>query len=708
MSQPNRSMCARGRTAQATCSRRSAAAPRAQVWENAPVRRLVVAGAALGGLLNLGESLNAGCADSSRAQPLPRSMTMDLGADRPRHDLAASTAGTGDGSTAPQSSAAEAAQSPLSEDPSLPPDRRALLLVQGQERIVDAALAQAQGYTIVDLSDAWTPYIFRILKNEQGIDRNNRYRRIFIGLAADQLDDDGQPLEPGEKNYLELFGIPPALSVLRARFVEDAAKTCEAEINLALLAEAKSVLPHTQPVKRGDAERRAADQATLLEAEKRLLCEGLVDARARHRRGVYDDGLRDILKRFQQKHMIYEAPYLQKKTLSVLARRMIDNNFETLRRVMAERVASAAAIVEDGSSDGKNGPAQYRSKTGTLLPVRNLIDEYTAATLEQLGLTDADKAQRFFARHPASDFQWLRVAVKLPPLPEYYSEHMSLSVVVDRGDVWYELPYDEKGRSVSQPRQAYPSFTLHVDYDGQKIPLVRWRTTIGGWRSEQAADGYEYYRYKGSDVGPRVIRTISAGPVWVAPETTPLRTLVKQKRVNGTTQTVVNYDEIGPGFRSAYGLVVGYFVTPGERGKPDVDNGIRAHGSADYLSIGSSDGFSHGCHRLLNHNAVRLYSFMLNHRWHKVLGDQPLGVERRFLYRDAVYDLRIPSRGFSFRLVPPIHVSVLQGKIRGERKVPFVEYVPKPGVVYPGPPPDASKAPAADDLASSDGTTDLP
>jgi hypothetical protein len=267
---------------------------------------------------------------------------------------------------------------------------------------------------------------------------------------------------------------------------------------------------------------------------------------------------------------------------------------------------------------------------------------------------------------------------------------MDLSIVVDRGDVWYELPYDDKGKSLSQPRQSYPSFTLNVDYNGQKIPLVRWRTTVGGWRSEQAADGYEYYRYKGSDVGARVVRTISSGPVWIAPETTPLRTLVKEKRVNGTYQNVVNYDEIGPGFRSAYGLVVGYFVVPGEHGKPDFDNGIRAHGSADYLSIGSSEGFSHGCHRLLNHNAVRLYSFILRHRQHKVLGDQPLGTERRFLFRDMAYDLRIPSRGFAFQLAAPIPVNVLQGKIRGDRKLPFVDYVPKPGVVYPGPPPQAN------------------
>ena len=37
---------------------------------------------------------------------------------------------------------------------------------------------------------------------------------------------------------------------------------------------------------------------------------------------------------------------------------------------------------------------------------------------------------------------------------------------------------------------------------GEKVPLVCWRTTIGGWRSELASDGQEYYRYKESDVGP--------------------------------------------------------------------------------------------------------------------------------------------------------------------------------------------------------------
>ena len=45
-------------------------------------------------------------------------------------------------------------------------------------------------------------------------------------LANDQLDDDGEPLPPGEKNYLELYGIPPSISVLRARFLQDAEHPC--------------------------------------------------------------------------------------------------------------------------------------------------------------------------------------------------------------------------------------------------------------------------------------------------------------------------------------------------------------------------------------------------------------------------------------------------------------------------------------------------
>ena len=88
-----------------------------------------------------------------------------------------------------------------------------------------------------------------------------------------------------------------------------------------------------------------------------------------------------------------------------------------------------------------------------------------------------------------------------------------------------------------------------MKWRGEKVPLVRWRTTVGGWRSELASDGQEYYRYKGSDIGPRVWHHIVAAPVWIPPTSSPLASFVKEKRVNGIYQRVTNYDETGPGLR---------------------------------------------------------------------------------------------------------------------------------------------------------------
>src|SRR4029077_8231333 len=96
----------------------------------------------------------------------------------------------------------------------------------GEERWIEAEAAEAAGSTLVDLSDAWTPYIFAEQTGPDGQPLPNRYRRIFVGLANDQLDEDGEALEPGTKNYLELYGIFPSLSVLRARFLEDDQHPC--------------------------------------------------------------------------------------------------------------------------------------------------------------------------------------------------------------------------------------------------------------------------------------------------------------------------------------------------------------------------------------------------------------------------------------------------------------------------------------------------
>jgi hypothetical protein len=393
--------------------------------------------------------------------------------------------------------------------------------------------------------------------------------------------------------------------------------------------------------------------------------------------------MRLAVRSFQQKHMIYESNYLRKKTVEALAKPLLDNDYEGLVRALRERVVSAAAIVEDGTAGTPNHPS------------RDLSDEYTKATLEQLGLSNGDTALEFFKRHGAEQFKSFRVAIKLPPRPEYYSDNMDLSIVVDRGDVWYDFPVEPDGHWRQQPRKHYPHLTLFVKWKGQQIPLARWRTTIGGWRAEQASDGYEYYRYKMSDIGPRVIRQVVSGPVWIAPPSTPIRTLVKGKLINSSWMQVVNYDELGPGYLSAYGVIAGYFVIPGQNGRPDFDNGVRAHGSSDYLSIYSSNGFSHGCHRLPNHLAIRMYSFILRHRKMRVAGDQAMNFTRQFLQGESVFEMRLPSRGYAYYLDPPLPVNVLEGNIMGTQKKPIIGYVPKPGVKYPGPPPPAPDSPEA-------------
>jgi hypothetical protein len=611
----------------------------------------------------------------------------------------------------------------------LPPEQRALAVVNGSERWVDAEAAESVGYTIVDLRDSWTPLILAEQLSAEGLPLPNRYRRVFVGLANDQLDSDGEPLEPGEKNFLELYGVFPTFSVLRERYMLDAESACHDAESVAVL-EAVETVSYVAPnmIKREEQKlarirkdiaeakkrgrfasdealvaakpdfgpkvelllKRAAEKPAMAAVEKRLSCEQLLtlsepgSKSAKHVTGVYDDAMRLAVRRFQQKHMIYEANYLRRKTVDALARPPIDNDYDGFVRAVRERVVSAAGVIEDGTGGNQKTPGL------------NLVDDYTAEAIKQWQLGDTQAVLAFFKRHPAEEFKWLRAVVKLPKRPDYYSEHMDLSIVVDRGDVWYDLPFDSAGNFKPFARKRYPVLTLFVTHQGQKIALARWRTTIGGWRAEQASNGYEYFRYKMSDVGARVIRQVVSGPVWIPPSSTPVRSLVKSKTVNGSWTKLVNYEELGPGYLSAYGVVAGYFVVPStDPARADFDNGVRAHGSSDYLSIYSANGFSHGCHRLPNHIAIRMYSFILGHRNKKVAGDQPLGFTRQFLHGETVYEMRIPSRGYAYYLDPPLPVNVLEGTIRGAQKKPIIGYVPKPNEQYPGPPPPAPDSPEA-------------
>jgi len=350
---------------------------------------------------------------------------------------------------------------------------RVLLTENGQDKWLDAREAVQAGYTLVDLGDDWTPYIFAEQHDEAGRPLPNRYRRVFVGLANDQLDGDGTPLAPGEKNYLELYGIFPSLSVLRARFLTDETRTCldpegqpaleavetisyvspeemrKDEHRLArvrkdleqarIKAHKKTVAdliaadPSFEP-KQKLLDKRAAEKLAMAEVEKRLYCENLL-SKKKHQTGVYDDAMRLAVRHFQQKNMIYEANYLRRKTMDALARATMDNDQDAVVRALRERVTDAAGIIEDGTTDGRNGPPQVPNGAGGREPMHNLVDEYAQIAVKQLGLDTAQGTLAFFKRHPAEELRHLRAAVKLPARPAYYGPTMDLSIVVDRGDV---------------------------------------------------------------------------------------------------------------------------------------------------------------------------------------------------------------------------------------------------------------------------------
>jgi hypothetical protein len=612
----------------------------------------------------------------------------------------------------------------------------------GAERLVDADEARRRGLTVVDLSDGWAPAIFADGTGSSGEPLANAYRRVFVGLASDQTDGDGQPLGPPSafdlgKNFLELLGIPPALSVLGARITADAARDCRAVDPAKLLAvneiptwgsaseekelgraaararRLRAALGQAVGASAGagagpgagsgsgpgsaqvspalsrdlEAHRRfEAERAAFGEVEKRMTCEGLLAARGSHKAGRYDTVLRAAVLAFQQKHALMAQGDLTRATLQAMARAPVDLDFAALRRTLAERAVHAASIIEDGSAVAEDGKAAtYLGQDGQRHPVPDLVASATEALMAALDLEAPGDAVDFFGRHGPEDFRSLRVVARFPELPEYHAagRDLELSAEIDRGDVWYDFPFDARGVRLPQPRAHFPTFSLFVRWRGERVPLVRWRTTVGGWRSEVASDGQEYYAYKGSDVGPRVWRHLVAAPVWIPPPTAPLGGMIKEKRVNGAFVKVTNYDEVGPGFLSAYGLVAAIHeqmrVGPGG-GVSFADNGIRTHGSFDYLSLRGR--FSHGCHRLYNNMAVRLFSFVLSHHRARTIGTLPLDYRRTFFAGGELFDLRLPARGFYYELEPPIPIETREGTIRGVRQTPFTGYVRKPGIRY--------------------------
>ena len=595
--------------------------------------------------------------------------------------------------------------------------------------------AEARGYTVIDLGDEWRPYIFTHKTPGQEDESDNGYASRYLDLAADRTDRDGDPLDEGQHNYLELYGIPPTLDVVLADWErgEAGVQSCldESGWDPSVFAKAGPIAYKKSKVRKrgqqarwakarldklmakakltaGDYATASSDAATqgahaawrthqdevdaITQAQIRLRCEKLYASRGgegKSKAGEFDSATHHALAAFEKKHALMGWGHFTRTNLDALARTPAQSSYDRMKRVLTERTVTAAGILEDGSARDWKPEFTYKDAAGNEHKLRDMVSESVEVTLSALGLDDDASAKaglQALRDRAGGDFETLLVAVKLPERPAYYAENMAFHTVIDRGDVWYDFPYDEEGKQLGQPRKRYPHLTLYVKYEGQDIPVVHWRTTIGSWRSEQH-DGQEWFAYKNSDVGPRVWKTIMAAPTWIPPQITPTRTLLKRKYKDGKLRTVVNYDETGPSYTSAYGLVAAYHIKQSKNSEGEVvsefDNQIRTHGSVDYMSILRR--YSHGCHRLYNMNAVRLFSFVLQHRDYAREGQTKIGYARAFEHDGRDFRIRLNTRGYKYELIEPIKVQVREGRVRGRRKHPYTELKPKPGVIYDAP-----------------------
>ena len=588
--------------------------------------------------------------------------------------------------------------------------------------VCEADAAKA-GVTIVDLSDAWAP---RVLGGAGDAREGPSFRATYLALANEELGTGPEWDRPRQDRFLELYGVFPSIRTVRARLLDDARHRCRDGVGDAALARfQKTIDPwEARDQQRSDVAETRKTRA-LLEAERKkrklasiedlrpepryalafakldrvsarpdavtaaqehLRCEGLLGRRTED--GVLDVATTEALKAFQRKQMIVSWS-LDEETRNALLEDSREGDLRTLLRVLRERVADATGLIEDGSAAGAPGlvagrvldAAAFRAvQAGAPLPgaAPDLLSSATDVAARALGWTSPEAVRVFFEPLDRDATRSMRVALRLPPLPDYHGPRMDLRAEVDRGDVWYDFPYTRTGLPMGHAVERRPTMTLFAKRkDGTEVPLVRWGTTIGGWKVERLRPREMALAYKESPAGERVWRDVIAAPVWIPPESAPKRELVRP-RADGSWAT--KQDLFGPGYASAYGLVMMVHHRQAKvRGGPPLyrDEGIRTHGSVSYDSI--QKGTSHGCHRLYNHMAVRLASFLLAHRPHVRHGSDELGYGRRFNWEGKPMQLSFDSRGYRYELDPPVPVEVLRGRVMGkEASAPAPRPLPEP------------------------------
>jgi hypothetical protein len=534
----------------------------------------------------------------------------------------------------------------------------------GELEVIPLSEAAGAGLFVLDVGSEWVPSLFRSSTNLP-----HDYQQTFVELANGRFPDNPEGRRAAYDRYLEPHGIPPSPALLERRFAVLAGRPCSSSLALQPLRQFEGVVwEEGKPAP-------SVPDAVIAALQTRLVCEGHLRVKPS---GVLDEPTRSALEEFERRNRIYARGSLKGESLEALRAEPLELERRALLRVLSERMILDLGVIEDGSAIG----AVHSRHDNDVEDVPDVVRRIERRILEAFALHSVEGVERFYGRLSAvlaAPHQW--IAIDSVELPAYYSGDMDMWVEIDRGDFYYEFPFDEDGQPLPFRIERGPTMTLFAN-DGPSVrPLALYPTTIGGWRVRRHGDEVSW-EYKQSPVGLRAWRRIVAAPVWLPPPSTLSETLVvKMRRTSdGSEFHELNSNLIGPSFASAYGLIAAYHqrALRGRDGELTVgrDDGIRTHGSSDYTSIWRT--VSSGCHRLHNHLAMRLFNFVLAHRAHRRIGHLRTGYRMQVSTPEFQDKIEVARTGYEFDLERPLEVRVLPGRIRGQLKQPLRRRVPAP------------------------------
>jgi hypothetical protein len=250
--------------------------------------------------------------------------------------------------------------------------------------------------------------------------------------------------------------------------------------------------------------------------------------------GLFDLATNQALAAWERKNDIFGWGFLGGETLAALQRPQMDLHFDTFRRILMERIADAAGIVEDGSAAGGKKPATYKDAAGKEHPVPNLhrgLRGRAAGRAEDSHASTTIAAfLRRVGREGLATCMWRIARSRCRPTTARTWSFRSRSIAATSGTISLRRQWQAHRAAARE----FPDADGVRGWQKQKIPLVRWRTTIGSWRSETQKNGKVYFKYKNSDVGPRIWKDIVASPVWIPPDGTPAKDLLDRRRSTAT------------------------------------------------------------------------------------------------------------------------------------------------------------------------------